>query len=72
MSQPISLQSACLTCLCALQADEIIFGFKTMILIQKVINLIPGLLCVHTSLLAAGSSNGVTNTACCRYSCLHS
>jgi len=43
-----------------------------MILIQKVINLIPGLLCVHTSLLAAGSSNGVTNTACCRYSCLHS
>jgi len=23
-------------------------------------------------LLAAGSSNGVTNTRCCRYSCLHS
>jgi hypothetical protein len=72
VSQPVSLQSACLTCLCALQADEIISGFKTMILIQKVMNLIPGLLCVHTLLLVAGSSNGVTNTRCCRSSCLRS
>ena len=26
----------------------------------------------NSSTIAAGSSNGVTNTRCCRYSCLHS
>jgi len=29
-------------------------------------------LCSNSSMIAAGSSNGVTNTRCCRYSCMRS